>query len=71
MNVVNKYGENWNGFAEVAAFYHVTCRYFNRYLLQGVNRKIEAIDTDQLLALIVTKVTIDTDRWKVCNGSVY
>ena len=71
MNVVNQYGENWNGFAEVAAFYHVTCRYFNRFLLQGVNRKIEAIDTDQSVALIVAKVTIDSDRWKVCNGSVY
>ena len=34
MNIVNQYGEKRNGFAEVAAFCHVTCRYFNRFLLQ-------------------------------------
>ena len=33
--------------------------------------KSEAIDTDQSVALMVTKVTIDTDRWQVCNGNVY
>ena len=37
MNVVNQYGENWNGFAEVGAFCHITCRYFDRFLLQGVD----------------------------------
>ena len=37
MNVVNQYGEKRNGFAEVAAFCHVTCRYFDRFLLQGVD----------------------------------
>ena len=31
----------------------------------------ETIDTDQSVALMVAKVTIDTDRWKVRNGSVY
>ena len=38
MNVVNQYGEKQNGFAEVVAFCHVTCRYFDRFLLQGVDR---------------------------------
>ena len=38
MNVVNQYGEKRNGFAEVVAFCHVTCKYFNRFLLQGVDR---------------------------------
>ena len=35
--------------------------------------KSEAIDTDQSVALRVTKVTIDsdTDRWQVRNGNVY
>ena len=32
------YGEKWNGFTEVVAFCYVTCRYFNRFLLQGVDR---------------------------------
>ena len=31
----------------------------------------EAIVTDQLMALIVAKVIIDTDQWKVHNGNVY
>ena len=35
------------------------------------NRMSEAIDTDQSVALIVTKVTIDTDRWQVSNGKIY
>ena len=34
MNVVNQYGEKRNGFTEVVAFCHVTCRYFDRFLLQ-------------------------------------
>ena len=38
MNVVNEYGEKRNGFAEVVGFFHVTCRYFDRFLLQGVDR---------------------------------
>ena len=38
MNVVNEYGEKWNGFTEVVAFCHLTCRYFDRFLLQGVDR---------------------------------
>ena len=38
MNVVNEYGEKRNGFTEVVAFCHVTCRYFDRFLLQGVDR---------------------------------
>ena len=38
MNVVNQYDEKRNGFAEVVAFCHVTCRYFDRFLLQGVDR---------------------------------
>ena len=37
MNVVNEYGEKRNGFTEVVAFCHVTCRYFDRFLLQGVD----------------------------------
>ena len=32
--------------------------------------KSEAIDADQLVALMVAKVTINNDRWKVCNGNV-
>ena len=38
MNVVNEYGEKRNDFA-VVAFCHVTCRYFDRFLLQGVDKK--------------------------------
>ena len=38
MNIVNQYGDKWNGFVEVAAFCHMTCRYFDRFLLQGVDR---------------------------------
>ena len=38
MDVVNEYGEKRNGFAEVVAFCHATCRYFDRFLLQGVDR---------------------------------
>ena len=38
MNVVNQYGEKQNGFTGVVAFCHVTCRYFARFLLQGVDR---------------------------------
>ena len=38
MNVVNQYGEKRNGFTEVVAFCHVTCRYFDRFLLQGVDK---------------------------------
>ena len=38
MNVVNQCGEKWNGFAKVAAICHVICRYFDRFLLQGVDR---------------------------------
>ena len=37
MNVVNEYGEKRNGFTEVVAFCHVKCRYFDRFLLQGVD----------------------------------
>ena len=32
------YGEKWNGFAEIAAFCHMTCWYFDRFLLQGVDK---------------------------------
>ena len=38
MNVVNQYGDTKNGFAEVAAFCHITCSYFDRFLLQGIDR---------------------------------
>ena len=38
MNFVNEFGEKQNGFAEVVAFCHVTCRYFDRFLLQGVDK---------------------------------
>ena len=38
MNVVNQYGEKRNGFTEVVAFCRVMCRYFDRFLLQGVDR---------------------------------
>ena len=38
MNVVNEYGEKWNGFVEVVAFCHVTYSYFDRFLLQGVDK---------------------------------
>ena len=39
--------------------------------VQHENILSEASDTNQLVALIVAKVTIDTDRWQVCNGNVY
>ena len=38
MDIVNEYGEKRNGFTEVVAFCYVTCRYFDRFLLQGVDR---------------------------------
>ena len=38
MNFVNEFGEKRNGFAEVVAFCHMTCRYFDRFLLQGVDK---------------------------------
>ena len=38
MNVVNEYGEKPNDFSEVVAFCRVTCRYFDRFLLQGVDK---------------------------------
>ena len=38
MDIVNQYGDKRNGFVEVSAFCQVTCRYFNRFLLQGVER---------------------------------
>ena len=38
MNVANEYTEKRNGFADVVAFCHVTCRYFDRFLLQGVDK---------------------------------
>ena len=28
-------------------------------------------DTDQSVEVIVAEVTIDTDRWQICNGNVY
>ena len=40
MNFVNEYGEKRNGFAEVVAFCHMTCRYFDRFLLQGVDKNL-------------------------------
>ena len=38
MNFVNEFREKRNGFGEVVAFCHVTCRYFDRFLLQGVDK---------------------------------
>ena len=38
MNVVNQYGEKRNSFTEVVPFCHVMCRYYDRFLLQGVDR---------------------------------
>ena len=38
MNFVNEFGEKRSGFAEVVAFCHLTCRYFDRFLLQGVDK---------------------------------
>ena len=38
MNFVNEFSEKRKGFAEVVAFCHVTCRYFDRLLLQGVDK---------------------------------
>ena len=35
---MNKYGEKRNGFTEVVAFCHAMCRYFDRFLLQGVDK---------------------------------
>ena len=31
----------------------------------------EAIDNNQSVVLMVAKVTIDTDRWKIGNGNIY
>ena len=39
MNSVNEFGEKRNGFTAVVPFSHVTCRYFDRFLLQGVDKK--------------------------------
>ena len=33
-------------------------------------KRSKAIDTDQLVALTVAKVTINTDRWKIHNRNV-
>ena len=38
MNIVNQYGEKQNRFTEVAAFCYMTCRYFDKFLLKGVDR---------------------------------
>ena len=38
MDVVNQHGDKRNGFVDVAAFCHVTCKYFDGFLLQVVNR---------------------------------
>ena len=38
VNVVNEYGEKRNGFTEVVAFCHVMYRYFDRFILHGVDR---------------------------------
>ena len=38
MNIVNEYGDKPNGFADVAAFCHGKCRYFDIFILQGVDR---------------------------------
>ena len=35
---VKQYDDKRNGFAEVAAFCYVICRYFDRFLLQEVDR---------------------------------
>ena len=37
VNIVNQYGDKQNSFAEVAAFCHMACRYFDRFLLQEVD----------------------------------
>ena len=50
---------------EVCHFVSYTLGFQDRF------KRSEAIDTDQPVALIVTKVIIDTDRWQVCNGKVY
>ena len=38
MNFVNEFSAKRNGFAEVVAFCHVMCMYFDRFLLQGVDK---------------------------------
>ena len=38
MKVENKYHNNFNGFGKVITFNHMICRYFGKFLLQGVNR---------------------------------
>ena len=38
MNFVNEFVEKRNGFAEVVALCHVTCKYFDRFLLQRVDK---------------------------------
>ena len=38
MNIANQYGDKRNGFAENVVFCHVTCKYLDRFLLQGTDR---------------------------------
>ena len=38
MKVESKYRNNCNGFGKFATLYHLICRYFGKFLLQGVNR---------------------------------
>ena len=35
--LLNEFGEKWSSFAEVVAFCHLTCRCFDRFLLQRVD----------------------------------
>ena len=42
MNDVNRYSDKRNGFAEVAVFCHVTCRYWARFLLQVYRNRHQA-----------------------------
>ena len=47
------------------------CAYVSWYYNKMCKSTSEAIETDQLVELMVAKVTIDTDWWKVHNESVY
>ena len=60
MNVVNQYGDKRNGFAELAAFFLMICRYFDRFLLQGVDR-----NQRQACLFYLTRSLICEGYWQV------
>ena len=55
MKVENKYRDNCNGFGNFATLYHLICRYFGKFLLQGVNRAV---------ACDVTSAALNQNVWQ-------